>query len=376
MDPVGILLIEDDEDDYLLARELFAELRDRYRLEWARSYEDGAQRFRDGDFAACLLDYRLGARTGLEWLREMAPLDDRPPVILLTGQSDPEIDEQALRAGAMDFLVKGEVTAAALDRTIRYAIEVRRRDRERRLLLQAERARAEAEAASRAKDELLAVVSHELRNPLAAIVGWTQVLSRRPDDPDTVRRAIEVIERNARIQRQLVDDLLDMSRIASGKLRLHMGVVDLEDVLDAALETASPTAAAKGVALERGPRIAGATVIGDVDRLQQVVWNLLSNAIKFTETGGRVTAGVSVTPGEVRLAVRDTGRGIRAEFLPQLFELFAQRDAASGKREGGLGLGLSLVRRLVEAHGGQVAAASPGPGQGATFTIRLPMHAR
>ncbi len=370
--PPAVLLVEDDEDDYLLARELFREMPERWTLEWARSYDEGAERFRSDEHVACLLDFRLGARTGLDWLREMAPLDVRAPVILLTGQADPEIDERALRAGAMDFLVKGEVNAQTLDRTIRYAIELRRRDRERIQLLDAERARAQAEAASRAKDELLALVSHELRNPLAAIVGWTQVLARRPDDLETVQRAIEVIDRNARIQRQLVDDLLDLSRISSGKLRLQMRPLDLEGIVDAAIETAAPAAAARGIALRRAPRARDAGLIGDADRLQQVVWNLLSNAIKFTERGGSATVGVEARAGELRLTVADTGRGIRAEFLPQLFEQFTQADASSGRREGGLGLGLALVRRLVEAHGGRVAAASPGPGQGAVFTVRLP----
>jgi PAS domain S-box-containing protein len=236
----------------------------------------------------------------------------------------------------------------------------------------AEQARATAEAASRVKDEFLATLSHEIRTPLNAVLGWTRILRSRDCDKATVERAVEVIDRNASAQLTLITDMLDMARISTGKVRLDVRDLDLTTVALAAIDVVRPAADAKGVTLvtEFAPGVP--TVSGDGDRLLQVVWNLLSNAVKFTDAGGRVTVAVDTRGGFVRVVVTDTGSGIAPEFLSQVFERFKQADASSARRHGGLGLGLALVRELVELHGGSVGVESPGVGRGSTFTVQLP----
>ncbi|HYO13988.1 MAG TPA: PAS domain-containing protein [Thermoanaerobaculia bacterium] len=236
----------------------------------------------------------------------------------------------------------------------------------------AQAARAEAETANRMKDQFLATLSHELRTPLNAIFGWAQLLRAGKLDPATVERGVETIERNARAQKQLIDDLLDVSRIISGKLRLEMQPVEPAGVVEAALETIAPAAQAKGVSLRRRVSRTG-LVVGDPQRLQQVVWNLLSNAVKFTPKGGEVRVSVEALDGHTEITVADTGQGIALEFLPHVFERFRQADPSSTRRHGGLGLGLAIVRQLVELHGGTVRAESPGEGRGATFVVSLPL---
>jgi PAS domain S-box-containing protein len=248
----------------------------------------------------------------------------------------------------------------------------RQLDEEReRLLAAAQQARADAEAASRAKDEFVSVVSHELRTPLSAMTNWIRVL--RKGAGEITERAIDGIERAARAQSTLVEDLLDVSRISVGRLRLEPRTLDLRDVVADALEGVRAAADAKGirVACELGD--APIVVHGDPDRLQQVAWNLLSNAVKFTPPRGEVAVGLESLEGAVRLTVRDTGVGIESDFLPYIFERFVQAESAATRRHGGLGLGLSIVRDLVEMHGGTVAVESPGPSLGSTFTITLPV---
>jgi CheY-like chemotaxis protein len=226
----------------------------------------------------------------------------------------------------------------------------------------------------RVKDEFLTTLSHEIRTPLNAVLGWTRILLTRSAEPATLQRALEIIDRNADAQARLIEDMLDTARIMSGKLRLEPRLVDLGRVALAALDVVAPTAAAKGVELhaeiDDGPVI----MRGDADRLQQVVWNLLSNAIKFTEAGGHVTVRVASAPGMLTLTVTDTGEGIPEGFLPQLFERFRQADPSAGRRHGGLGIGLSLVRQLVELHGGRITATST-VGEGATFIVTFPSRA-
>jgi PAS domain S-box-containing protein len=241
----------------------------------------------------------------------------------------------------------------------------------RRQIEAAETARGVAEEAVRVKDEFLATLSHEIRTPLNAVLGWTKILLGRPVDPAMLTRALQVIDRNAVAQTRLIDDMLDMARIMSGKLRLDMQPVDLATIAIGAIDVLSPAATAKGISLLTKIDTAEPWMMGDADRIQQIVWNLLSNAVKFTDTGGRVTLGI-VRDGDVlRLSVEDTGRGIAAEFLPKMFERFRQADSSSSRRHGGLGLGLSLVRQLVELHGGQVTATSV-EGKGSTFTATFP----
>jgi PAS domain S-box-containing protein len=233
-----------------------------------------------------------------------------------------------------------------------------------------------AQVANRTKDEFLATLSHELRTPLNAVLGWSHMLSTGTLPSDLQRRAFEAIERNARAQAQLVDDLLDVSRIVSGRLSLTMSDVDLTAVVHSAIDTVRPAAAAKGVELEIADQPPGRPIVaGDADRLRQVYWNLLSNAVKFTPRGGRIRVKVCVRDQAVEVIVADTGQGIPPEFLGHVFERFRQADSTASRRHGGLGLGLAIVRHLTEAHGGTVQAASPGDGRGATFTVRLPLRA-
>lgn len=245
--------------------------------------------------------------------------------------------------------------------------QIQKQDRE----IQA--SRLEALQASQLKDEFLATLSHELRTPMTPILGWAQILQRSSNDPAKVLQAAEVIERNARAQNRIVDDLLDMSRIISGKVRLDVRLTDLGAVVDAALDTVAAAAQARGIVLEKDLEPGMPRVRADPHRLQQVLWNLLSNAIKFTGSGGRVCVLARRAGANVELAVRDTGQGIAAGFLPYVFERFRQADSSNTRQHAGLGLGLAIVKELVELHGGSVRAESAGRGLGSTFTVRLPL---
>ncbi len=244
--------------------------------------------------------------------------------------------------------------------------------REREFRKEAEAARGQAESANRMKDEFLSTVSHELRTPLNAMLGWSTLLRAGTLDAGQSARALETIERNARTQTRLIDDLLDLARILQGKFRLSVGPVDLAKAVESALDAVRLSAEAKGVSIQPALDLT-ATLVGDAERLQQVAWNLLSNAIKFTPKGGRVTVRLARAASDLELTVSDTGQGLEAELLPHVFEPFKQADATITRRSGGLGLGLSIVRTLVEMHGGTVAIKSPGIGQGAEVTVRLPV---
>ncbi|HEX8143001.1 MAG TPA: PAS domain S-box protein [Pyrinomonadaceae bacterium] len=250
-------------------------------------------------------------------------------------------------------------------------------DLARRAALAVDNARlySEAQEANRTKDEFLATVSHELRTPLTAVLGWARILRSGGIDEATALRALETIERNARSQAQLVEDLLDVSRIITGKLRLDVRPVELKSVIDLSIEAIRPAAEAKGVRLQVVLDPMAGPISGDPDRLQQVVWNLLSNAVKFTPRDGRVQVRLERIRSHVEITVEDTGAGIEPEFLPFVFERFRQADGTSTRQYGGLGLGLAIVRHLVELHGGSVRAESHGENQGATFTVELPLMA-
>ena len=250
-------------------------------------------------------------------------------------------------------------------------------EREREALLEAERtARADAERANRLKDEFLSILSHELRTPLNAVLGWVHLLrTSAPLDPQ-LDRGLNVIERNARLQSRMVDDLLDMGGVIAGKVRLERRRVPIGRVVDAAVESLLPAFAAKRVTLARQAGSESADVDGDPNRLHQIVWNLLSNALKFTPEEGEVAIEVRPDGDRVRLQVRDNGPGIDPAFLPFVFERFRQGDPSTRRSHGGLGIGLALVKSLTELHGGQVSATSPGPGRGATFIVTLPVFNR
>ncbi|MBX3192042.1 MAG: response regulator [Labilithrix sp.] len=291
-------------------------------------------------------------------------------------------DERWIAAKGQAFVEKGSPVrfiGTMLDVTAKKRIEQERAAlfaREQEARAEAESARARAEAASRAKDEFLATVSHELRNPLNAILGWSRVLLEEGDElaRERQRRGLEVIARNAKAQVQLVEDILEVSRIVSGKLRLTTAPVDVRAVVEASVDTVRSAAQAKGVLLETRFVSDPGAIVADEDRLQQVLWNLLSNAVKFTPRGGSVCIEVR-RDEDVVLSVEDTGEGIDPAFLPFVFERFRQADGSTTRMHGGLGLGLAIVRHLVELHGGTVSADSRGVGKGARFTVRVPVQA-
>lgn len=240
------------------------------------------------------------------------------------------------------------------------------------LLAREQQARMEAETASRIKDEFLATLSHELRTPLNAILGWLQLLQQGELSPEQTSQALTVIERNAQAQNQLIQDLLDVSRIIRGKMKLVMAPCTLPKIIDAAVATVRPSIEAKNIQLSTQIEPSTARINGDVDRLQQVLWNLLSNAVRFTPTGGQITISLTYPDNTACIQITDNGEGIAEDQLPRLFERFRQVDSSSTRTHGGLGLGLAIVRNLVELHGGTVSATSPGLGQGSTFTIQIP----
>ncbi|WP_075795944.1 ATP-binding protein [Massilia putida] len=284
----------------------------------------------------------------------------------------PEVDVFSERT---ERIVRGIAAqaAVAIDNARLYEAAQRAAE-ERKVLLESERqARAEAERTSQMKDEFLATLSHELRTPLSAILGWAQVLRRGSRDQNDLQKGLQTIERNARAQAQLIEDLLDMSRITSGKVLLDMQAVAPASFIDAAVETVRPAADAKNIRIEKHYAADPGLVAGDPARLQQIVWNLLSNAIKFTPRDGLVTIELAGNEASVSVTVRDNGVGIRPEFITHVFERFRQADASMTRRHGGLGLGLAIVKHLVEQHGGTVRAESAGEGKGASFTIELPL---
>jgi len=337
--------------------------------------------------ATALLSEELIVPDGLERissvLERQPTWSDLPLIVLTASGADSHSAIRALETLGNVMLLERPLRMSVLTSAVRAAVRSRRRqyqirehlaERERAMLRERD-LRREAEAANRAKDEFLSVVSHELRTPLTAMLGWSRLLRDGQLGAKEMREGIEAVLRNAKIQSQLVEDLLDVSRMASGRLRIEARPVELADVAVLALDVVRPAAAAKEIeiACELEPDV---VVLGDAERLQQVVWNLVSNAVKFTPARGRVALRLATRGSTATIEVEDDGEGIAPEFLPQVFDRFRQADSTSTRRHGGLGLGLAIVRHVVELHGGTVDAASAGLGRGATFTVALPLAAR
>jgi signal transduction histidine kinase len=431
-----ILLVDDSpEDREVYRRFLTSDPGHRYELIETDSGTEGVALCRVHLPDCVLLDYRLPDVDGLTFLADLDCEVDGVgvPVIVLTGQGSESIAVEAMKNGAQDYLLKSAMTATSLLRSVENAIQkvtllrgMRRQTRElseanaelqrevanrkraeealqrtydeleqlvaartaelsranRELSLEvAERRRIEEERAqllvreqqaNRLKDEFLATVSHELRTPLNAVLGWARVLRSADVEPALQARALESIERNAQSQARLIEDILEVSRIVTGKLRLKVKALDLAQVIDAALDVVRPAAEAKDITLETDIAQRPWRSIGDADRLQQIVWNLLSNAVKFTPRGGTVTAAVARRNGSDEIIVSDTGKGIDPVFLPHVFAPFRQADASTTRDHGGLGLGLAIVRQLTELHGGTVRAESDGVDRGSRFVVVLP----
>ena len=291
---------------------------------------------------------------------------------LFFGHSAPDVFTERAERLVIGIAAQASI---AIDNAQLYE-EARRSADERARLLESERAiRAEVERVSLMKDEFLATLSHELRTPLNAVLGWSEILLSRTKEDSDARRGLETIARNARAQAQLIEDLLDMNRIVSGKIRLDVQRIELAPIIEAALDSVRPSADAKSIQVRRTIDPNAGPVFGDPNRLQQVVWNLLTNAVKFTPKGGKIDVLLQRVNSHIEIVVHDSGIGIGPEFLPHMFERFRQADSSTTRRYGGLGLGLSIVKQLVELHGGTVKAESPGADQGATFHISLPLRA-
>ena len=329
-------------------------------------------------YGLILADYSLPSFDGVRALsiaREHCP---EVPFIIISGALGEELAIETLKTGATDFVLKHRLDrlAPAVARALREAEERAARLKAERdlqdLLEREQEARLKAEEANRLKDEFLATVSHELRTPLNAIYGWAKLMCNNVLSDSDKRIAVEVIERNARAQIQLVEDLLDVSRTITGKLRLDIKSVDATSIIGIAIEAARPAATAKSIEIRSELDSSVKTIFADASRLQQIVWNLLSNAVKFTRANGRVTVGLRERANTVEISVTDTGEGIAPEFLPFVFERFRQAEQGTTRTHGGLGLGLAIVKNLVEMHGGSVMAMSEGVGRGATFIVLLP----
>ncbi|MGD9630158.1 MAG: ATP-binding protein [Pyrinomonadaceae bacterium] len=372
--PINVLLVEDDDDDFVLVKSLFGEIgNDRYVLKRVASYEEAVAMHAPASFDVCLLDYQLGSHDGLELMADLKRLGYQCPMILLTGQSDDEVDRKAMNAGAADYLIKGQMYAQNLERAIRYSIQQKQLAEETVRAVREQAAREEAEASNRAKDDFLAVLSHELRTPLNAMLGWVRLLKSNRESDEIFEKAVDAIERSAVTQTKFVEDLLDITRIVNGKISLSKRPFSLNQLTQQAVDAIRPNAEAKSLSLDYAPPYEEFTIYGDSERTQQVVNNLLSNAVKFTPEGGSISVSLKKHAKFAEIKVTDTGQGINPEFLPKVFERYKQANNSTTNRKGGLGLGLAIVKHLVDLHDGMISAESDGEGKGSTFTVMLPL---
>ena len=388
------LLVVDDEESVAITVSEVLRL-EGFEVDTAMSGADAAVQLGRAHYDLVLTDLHMEEGDGISVLEEVRRVSPMTISIVLTGFASVESAIAALRKGAYDYLVKPCIIEE-LKLTVRRGLEHRRlmlaeqsarralqelnRELEQRVLertAELQRLNDELLEANRAKDVFLATLSHELRTPLTPVLGWVNLLraSGAAGDPHLLAQGLEAIDRNARLQARLIDDLLDISRIVSGKLRLEWEVVDLCQVVEAAAETVRGSAAEKGVRLEVESPEAPLVVRGASVRLQQIVWNLLANAVKFTPPAGLVSLRLTREGREARVVVEDTGSGIAPEFLPHVFDRFRQADGSTTRQHGGLGLGLAIVRALADLHGGRVSAESEGAGRGSRFTFALPCAA-
>ena len=373
----GLILVVDDNETARYAKSRTLRVAGFQTIE-AASGEDALRLVGEQHPRLVMLDVHLPDLDGWEVCRRLKqnPATASVPVLQVSATFVSEDDTVRALEGGADACLTEPIEPPVLVATVRALLRARAaEDSLREALGREQLARNAAESANRAKDEFLALLSHELRSPLGAILTWVTLLRQGPVGGEIAARGLEAIERNARLQVKLIEDLLDVSRIVTGKTRLDLSVVELPQIVDAVLESAGPAAIAKGVRFDAFVDPNVGTILGDPTRLQQTLWNLLSNAIKFTPKGGWAEMRVGRSDSHIEIRVTDSGKGIDPAFLPYIFERFRQADSSMTRSEGGLGLGLAIVRHVVELHGGSVEAASPGVGQGATFTVRLPIPA-
>ncbi|HTN75783.1 MAG TPA: response regulator, partial [Pirellulaceae bacterium] len=397
---ITVLLIEDDDDDYFIAKELFAEFpQGEYHLDRVADFNSALHAFDNCHHDLYLVDYRLGRHNGLELLGEALKRGCTAPMIMLTGQREHDVDMQAMHAGAVDYLVKGQLDPTTLERAMRYALQQKRHEENIRAVnqqleervqdrtaelarvnesLQAEIAvRQHAEdalrEADRRKDEFLATLAHELRNPLASISSALQLLELDFGDPAELLRLHKLMMRQVEQLVRLIDDLLDVSRISRGKLNLRWENVALSETLESAVDACRPAISSNSHELHVELPEAPLHIHGDKVRLTQIICNLLTNAARYTPKGGRLELSAQRSDGAAIIQVRDNGIGIPPDKLADIFGMFTQVDNSKTRSQGGLGIGLTLVKTLVELHGGSITAKSPGVHRGSEFTVRLPL---
>jgi signal transduction histidine kinase len=382
------VLVVDDEENLRITTSAILE-NEGYLVDCAASGDEAIARLANTEYDLVLTDLHMEHGEGLTVLNEIRRNAPLTISVVLTGFASVESAIAALQEGAYDYLVK-PCDIETMKHTIRRGVE------HRRLMLAEQKARADLEQlnldleqrivertaeltrlnaelaeANRAKDVFLATLSHELRTPLTPVVGWIKLLRSGNLDTKSVAQALDAIERNAWLQARLIDDLLDTSRIATGKLQFEPRPIDLNIAVKAALETVRALASSRNIELALNQSASTLVVLGEPVRLQQIAWNILSNAIKFTEPGGRVTITTETDDGEARVTVTDTGVGISPDFLPHVFDRFRQADGSTSRRHGGLGLGLAIADALAKMHGGRLEAQSDGIGRGSSFTLRL-----
>src|SRR5215831_882069 len=381
-DSVFVLLVTQEENDYLLIQNLLLEIQHiHFAVERATTFEQASGKLDTLRHDVALIDYQFGTHTVLELLSRF--VQPKVPIIVLTERDDESAPLKAIQAGAVDYLIKDGLNATLLEKSIHYAIALRRtreqlrdareqlEERVRERTAELTRFNEELQKADQLKDEFLAIMSHELRTPLTPILGWSRMMKSGTVGEEQFQRGLDVIERNAQLEARLVEDVLDASRIITGKLRLEFQWVNLGEILRHLVQAWQPLADTKGIVLVTDFQPVP-FVWGNAQRLNQVFSNLLSNAFKFTPPYGEITLSAKSVGGRVMVQVSDTGIGIKPEFLPHVFERFRQADSSTTRRHGGLGLGLAIVRYLVEVHGGLISAESKGEGTGATFTVTLP----
>jgi signal transduction histidine kinase len=384
----GRLLVVDDEESLRITTAAILE-KEGYNVDTASSGDEAIALLEGKDYDLVLTDLHMEGGDGLSVLNQIRRNSPLTISVVLTGFASVESAIAALQEGAYDYLVK-PCDIDSMKHTIRRGVEHRRLmlaeqkaradleqlnlDLERRIIertAELTRLNAELADANRAKDVFLATLSHELRTPLTPVVGWIKLLRSGNLDEKSVAQALDAIERNAWLQSKLIDDLLDTSRIATGKLHFEPKPTDLNTVVKAAIDTVRASAAARSIEMSITLSPAMLVVMGEPVRLQQIAWNLLSNAIKFTEPGGKVTVMTQNEGSQARLVVTDTGIGIDPDFLPHVFDRFRQADGSTSRRHGGLGLGLAIADALAKMHGGKIEALSGGAGQGSCFTLHV-----